>query len=287
MTTNNLQTYLSQHSEALVADWVARIGDVWKTGDNPAVEVQLERQCTSLLEEIVRVLPDFNGDESWEPEASSGLIKQLTEVGATWASKGLMLSETSSFILSLKRIVIVMLQDDKTLPEGEKIGLIISLEKILDRLLVICHEAFVKGRERLIKQQSEALLELSSPVVKLWEHMLLLPLIGVIDTSRARQITESLLREIAKQEAIVTIIDLTGVPVFDTAVAGHLMKTVKAARMLGCQVIMTGISPEGSLVLTKLGIDFQNVVTRGNLHSGVREGFGKLKLTTSPFLEAN
>ncbi len=283
MTPTTLQTFLSHHNDALVSDWVARIGQVWNSHENAAVEIQLERQCSSLLKEIIDVLPDFNGNDDWEPEASSDLIAQLTEVGASWASKGLLLSETSSFILSLKHIVADKLQQNEELPAQEVLSMLISLEKMLDRLLIICHEAFVKSRERLIKQQSEALLELSSPVVKLWENMLLLPLIGVIDTVRARQITESLLREIAKQEAIVTIIDLTGVPVFDTAVAGHLMKTVKAAQMLGCQVIMTGISPEGSLVLTKLGIDFQNVITRGNLHSGVREGFGKLKLNTSPF----
>ncbi len=106
--------------------------------------------------------------------------------------------------------------------------------------------------------------------------MILLPLVGVIDTARARKITENLLNSIAEIEAMVTIVDITGVPVLDTAVAGHLMKTINAAQMLGTHVILTGMSPEGAQTLVKLGVSLGDITTRGSLKAGISEGLAAL-----------
>jgi rsbT co-antagonist protein RsbR len=114
-------------------------------------------------------------------------------------------------------------------------------------------------------------MELSTPVLRLWHQILLLPLVGVIDTGRARQITDHLLEAIAKYEARVTVIDLTGVPIIDTSVAQHIMKTIDAARLLGSRVVLTGISPEGAQTLTKLGIRFGDVISRASLRAGIAE----------------
>lgn len=272
-----LANFLQTYSDALINEWSAAVAESWKQRQDLISESALQDQCSKLMAELVQVAPTFNpADMSWEPDHASGLITLLQDVGALWAHQGLKASETSTFVLTLKHLIADRMSEQLDTRDNGARDLMQTADRLLDRLLVICHDVYIRNREKLIKQQSHALLELSSPVVKMWDGMLLLPLIGVIDTKRARQITEALLSEIARQEALVTVVDLTGVPVFDTAVAGHLMKTIKAAQMLGCRIIMTGISPEGALVLTKLGIDFHNVITRANLHSGVREGFRML-----------
>lgn len=277
-----LQKFLTENINELVEEWRRAVADSWRDNPELSTDGALEQQCRNLLREVINILPDYNPDGStWMPPQNSGLLSLLQDVGALWAHKGLRASETSTFILTLKYLVADKLLADEDVSDKQRHSLLHINERLMDRLLVISHESYLRGREKLIQQQSLALLELSSPVVKMWEQFLLLPLIGVIDTTRARQITEALLSEIARQEALVTVIDLTGVPVFDTAVAGHLMKTISAAQMLGCKVIMTGISPEGAMVLTKLGIDFRDVITRGNLHSGVREAFQMLGQTVT------
>ena len=150
-------------------------------------------------------------------------------------------------------------------------GCLNVLSEVLDQLTLLTFEAYSSARERVIIQQSQSLLELSTPVILLWINVLLLPLVGVIDTARARQFTERMLEAITKHEATVTIIDVTGVPVFDTAVARHIMKAVDAAQLLGARVVMTGISPDGAQTLTKLGISFANVISRVSLRAGVAE----------------
>lgn len=146
-----------------------------------------------------------------------------------------------------------------------------SADVLFDRLIALSFGYFIEGREQTITQQSLSLLELSTPVLRVWHRILLLPLVGVVDTARARQFTERLLEAVAQHEAQVTIIDVTGVPVLDTSVAQHLMKTIDAARLLGTRIVMTGISPEGAQTLTKLGIRFSDVVSRASLRAGIAE----------------
>ncbi len=276
MNAKHIKSILKYQTK-IIELWMQKLERGWDKGGDVAKDTNLYHQCEVLLHEIDAVIDDFNSDSiRWTPDEGSRLVLLLNQFGELWAVKGLAANEASSFILALKNTLCEQLTnmlDNKHQALATEMNFV---NLFFDRILVMCHEAFSESKSKLIKQQSMALLELSSPVVKLWEQLLLVPLIGVIDTSRAKQITESLLTTIADKQALIAIMDLTGVPVFDTAVAGHLMKTVKAASMLGCKVIMTGISPEGALVLTKLGMDFSEVTTRGNLYLGVQEGLKRL-----------
>ena len=264
-----IHTFLTEQFDTIINQWQARLTESFDQRQQQMSSSNLTSHCSSLLRGFISSVTEHDNQQ-----ATEDLADLLGEVGSIWARRGMSASETSNFIITLKQTLIELARKRSPEASQETFTMLLTLESQLDQLLLTCHEAYTSSREKLIRQQSAALLELSSPVVKMWDHTLLMPLIGVIDTSRAKQIAESLLTEISKQAATVAVMDLTGVPIFDTAVAGHLIKTINAAHMLGCKIVMTGISAEGALVLTKLGIEFKDVITRGNLHSGVKTALG-------------
>jgi anti-anti-sigma regulatory factor len=131
----------------------------------------------------------------------------------------------------------------------------------------------VQNTLELVRKQSQAILELSTPVIQVWDDILVLPLIGTIDTARAQQIMENLLEAVVKGRAAVVIIDITGVPVVDTKVANHLIKTIQATRLLGAEAVVTGVSPHNAQTLVRLGVDLTSVTTRSSLQAGLRLAF--------------
>jgi rsbT co-antagonist protein RsbR len=151
-------------------------------------------------------------------------------------------------------------------------------EPVANRILSIVALAFVEEREMRITEQQQAMLALSTPVLQIRDQILVLPLIGTIDSARAAQIVEQLLNSIVDTQASVVIIDITGVPLIDTAVANHLIKTIEAAKMLGADTIITGISPANAQTLVTLGVDLSMMTTRGSLRSGVKLADEMLKL---------
>lgn len=267
-----IENLLAQHRAEIIQEWVSDVMTLWNRHYPGAVsEDELRQQTNRLLDELARVFADHFGDAPLDIARDGELAATARDLSIRRAKAGFKPADTAQYVLSLKNVLTVRLIQQLSQTPSELAVCLTAMDDVLDRLSLLTFEAYVETRERVIVQQSLSLMELSTPVIRLWDQVLMLPLIGVIDTLRARQFTESLLVAITRYEASVTIIDVTGVPVFDTSVAQHIMKTVDAAQLLGTRIIMTGISPEGAQTLTKLGISFAKVTSRATLRAGVAE----------------
>jgi len=155
-------------------------------------------------------------------------------------------------------------------------------EPVASTILGIVSEAFLKERERLIKQQQEALLELSTPVIRVWEKVLTVPLIGVLDSERTQLVMETLLQRIVDTQSRVVIVDISGIPGIDTLVANHLLRTVTATKLLGAECIVTGVSSQIAQTLVHLGVDLSGIITRSSMSDGIAMAFEILNLKVMP-----
>jgi rsbT co-antagonist protein RsbR len=249
----------------ILADWRQRlhgVGGNYLLGLTPETELTAEMQA--LLDGIFAALP-APGERPVVPTGHV-LEQALHAASLMRAARGFTPQESLQFLQTCKEALIAALQfvtPSAVSADSQRIDL------LMDCCVRILVSSFVAAREDVITRQSASLREVSTPVITLWDSILLLPLIGVVDSVRAQQIAERLLESITENEAAVTLIDVTGVPVMDTSVARHLLKTVAAAEMLGTRVILTGISPSTAQTIVKLGIDMSGVPTRASLKSGM------------------
>jgi rsbT co-antagonist protein RsbR len=191
--------------------------------------------------------------------------------------------ETATFIFSLKRPVFGVLEEESANDAKQFAANAWQATLLLDKLGLHTIKAFQKSRESVISRQQQELLELSTPVVKLWDGILALPMIGTLDSARTQVVMESLLQKIVETESQIAIIDITGVPTVDTLVAQHLLKTVTALRLMGADCIISGVRPQIAQTIVHLGVDLQGVTTKANLADALalalkRSGFTLTKL---------
>ncbi|HEX8153428.1 MAG TPA: STAS domain-containing protein, partial [Thermoanaerobaculia bacterium] len=181
------------------------------------------------------------------------------------AKQGFTPTETATFVFSLKQPFFSVLRREMGNDPQRIADESWAITQILDRLGLSTAETYQKGREEIIARQQQELLELSTPVVQLWEGILALPLIGTLDSGRTQVVMESLLQAIVETGSSIAIIDITGVPVVDTLVAQHLLKTVAAARLMGADCIISGIRPQIAQTIVHLGVEINDVVTKATL----------------------
>jgi rsbT co-antagonist protein RsbR len=188
----------------------------------------------------------------------------LEDVSRTRARQGFSSSEIAAFVFSLKRPVFAIVREE-LVGDSSMAKEMWAATELLDGLGLYATENFSKWREDTIRRQQEELLELSTPVVRLWTGILMLPLIGTLDSARTQVVMESLLEAIVKANAHTAIIDITGVPTVDTVVAQHLLKTVAAARLMGADCIISGIRPQIAQTIVHLGINLLDLTTKSSL----------------------
>mgnify|MGYP001952187748 FL=1 len=232
-------------------------------------EQELQQQTSEFIQLTLAALEGDNGSNiataGWEK------VRQFLErLSASRALLGHDSHQTANFIFALKGPLFALLQRHyRDQPEAQAQQLL-DVSELLDNLGLHTIRTYQKSREAVIKRQQEELLELSTPVVKLWDGILALPMIGTLDSRRTQVVMESLLQRIVDTGSEIAIIDITGVPTVDTLVAQHLLKTVTAIRLMGADCIISGIRPQIAQTIVHLGLDLQGVVTKANLADALK-----------------
>jgi len=252
--------HLRQHRTQLREDWVSRISEAQLLTAMTKEEIFAE--ATSVYDSYVEVL------QTGTFEALQTYARNLSE---RIIPRGVETHEVVGIVLLLRDVLARSLFA-KYQADFEKLNRILdAYEPAANRIANTVAVGFVQERERVIRQQQEAIRELSTPVLQVRERLLILPIIGVIDPQRARQLTEQLLRGIRTNRAKVVVIDITGVAAMDATVANHLVQTVEASRLLGASSIVTGLSPEIAQTLVNIGVDLGKMNTVGDLQGGIEQ----------------
>lgn len=259
-TGSKVADVVSSHRQDILAGWLSNLKQV--LGDGRIADSELQTQARELLNLTVDALAD--GADITRP-AWAPVRQQLEDLSRSRAIQGFSSTETATFVFSLKKPLFDQLRaafGDDPAALGDASW---EVTELVDQLGMHTIQTFQKSREEVIVRQQEDLLELSTPVVKLWDGILALPIIGTLDSSRTQVVMEALLQRIVDTGSEVAIIDITGVPTVDTLVAQHLLKTVTAIRLMGADCIISGIRPQIAQTIVHLGIDLRGVVTKGNL----------------------
>jgi rsbT co-antagonist protein RsbR len=254
---------ITKHSVQIASDWANYLKQQAVRSD-PKSETELGRQCVQFLKLLADATrTDTTGNV--DSRAFDELRVLLTEISSDRAKQGSTPSETAIFVFSLKQALFAHLQAELAAKPAQLAQISWSVSVLLDRLGLFTIEVFQKSRDQIILRQQQELLELSTPVVTLWENVLALPLIGTLDSARTQVVMENLLQAIVDTGAAIAIIDITGVPTVDTLVAQHLMKTIAAARLMGADCIISGIRPQIAQTIVHLGVNLEDVVTKATL----------------------
>jgi rsbT co-antagonist protein RsbR len=268
---------LKDNETSILRDWVGL-----QMADNTRRELLSEAQ---VGEQSRSFLASLSG--AWQKSYDTAMTgahwddvrASLSDLSKNRAHAGFSPSETATFVFSLKEALFAALRrthaaDPKLLNEETLLA-----SSVLDRLGLVTMEAHQRGREQVILRQQQELLELSTPVIKLWDGIVAVPLIGTLDSERTQVVMESLLEAIVENEATVAIIDITGVPTVDTLVAQHLLKTVAAARLMGAECIISGIRPQIAQTIVHLGVDLGDVATKSTVADALRIALAKRGLS--------
>src|SRR6059036_1488487 len=255
-----LVAHLRENRTQLRQEWAQRIAEARLLTAMSQEEILAE--ATSVYDNYVETL------ETGTYEALQAYARNLSE---RIIPRGVETHEVVGIVLLLRDVLARSLFG-KYRDDFNKLNRILdAYEPAANRIAITVAVGFVQERARVIREQQEAIRELSTPVLQVRERLLILPIIGVIDPQRARQLTEQLLRGIRSNRAKVVVLDITGVPYIDSAVANHLVQTVEAARLLGATVIVTGLSPEIAQTLVNIGVDLGKMNTVGDLQGGIEE----------------
>jgi len=262
-TSSRLPEIIAKHEQDLLDQWIKEQTSSATRRPDLLSEADLREQSRALLNGIRNAiqrgrLDDITGSE-WQT-----VRDVLNEVSRAQAQMGFSPSEMATFVFSLKQPLFARLRAEirETDPLVDEMW---TASTLLDKLGLHTTEVYQKSREEVILRQQQDMLELSTPVVELWDGILALPLIGTLDSARTQVVMENLLEKIVQTGAGIAIVDITGVPTVDTLVAQHLLKTVAAARLMGADCIISGIRPQIAQTIVHLGVDLGSVITNASL----------------------
>ena len=256
-----LPDVIRQDKPAILDDWRRELEQTASALRGRVTKEELGARGAEMLDHLAQAVS--TGADGTAQADFAVLDRFFDEFARDRVLQGFTAEETATFVLSLKRPVFARLRD-----RAEPAALADALwdaTQLVDKLALRCVGAFQRMREAVIERQQAELLELSTPVVKLWDGVLALPIIGTLDSARTQTMMETLLTRIADTGSAIAIIDITGVPTVDTLVAQHLIKTVTAIRLMGAECIISGVRPQIAQTIVHLGVDLGNVTTKANL----------------------
>ncbi len=231
-------------------------------------------QSEELLDAVIQIM-SADGQTSMEDNPALDILESIT---LTRARNGYSPRETGTYVFSLKEALLKTLSEEIKNDPADLYEKSITVSRQLDDLTIVTFESFIKGREEVILRQTDEIAEISTPVIRVWDGILALPIIGTLDSARTQVVMESLLSQIVETGSSIAILDISGVPAVDSLVAQHLIKTVSATRLMGAECIISGIRPEIAQTVVHLGIDLSGIVTKASLASALSFAFTSLRL---------
>ncbi|MBO9584279.1 MAG: STAS domain-containing protein [Flavobacterium sp.] len=265
---NNVLGVLKEHENKLLTIWSQIL--LSNGSEDGAMEEEESKEFASLFLNALA-----KSEDSKEFEKVEDLI---VGIASSRGKRGFSPRENGQYLLSFKeaasQILSELIKEPAVLYDAN-----LKLNAILDNMMIMTFEAFMKGREDVISRQIDEISEISTPVITVWDGIVALPIIGTLDSSRTQTVMESLLQQIVDTGSSIAILDISGVPAVDSLVAQHLIKTVSATRLMGAECIISGIRPEIAQTVVHLGIDLSGITTKASLASALQTAFEMLQLT--------
>lgn len=277
MDNNTTAQFLQKNKSTILENWVQNQIEDDSLRDDLISSDDLRKQSEELLKGLLKAISTGNLSNIYSTEYEQ-VTDILSDISVTRARLGFSPRETHAYVLSLKEALTNMLvQEYRDQPEI-LYKEILTFSKLIDNLSTLTFETYLRGREEIILRQINEISEISTPVIRVWDGILALPIIGTLDSSRTQIVMENLLQEIVNTGSSIAILDISGVPAVDSLVAQHLMKTVSATRLMGAECIISGIRAEIAQTIVHLGIDLSNIRTKASLASALQLAFSMLNL---------
>jgi len=263
MADATMSNVLKKSGKEIHANWARDLASN-QTGKGRISATELDQQTAEFIKLLTVASESASASDISTPEFKP--IRDFLEgVSRSRVAQGFSSDETAMFIFSLKKPFFAALRTDAGKDADALADQVWRATELLDALGLHTVKSYQKSREEVINRQQREMLELSSPVVKLWEGIIALPMIGTLDSARTQVVMENLLQKVVETGAQIAILDITGVPTVDTLVAQHLLKTVTALRLMGAECIISGVRPQIAQTIVHLGVDLQGVTTKANL----------------------
>ena len=248
--------------------WIEQIMESGKNLVDILGEDEIKRSTRKIFEEFTKAIPSGNDINA---ESYVEIKNTLGNLISESSSQNISPSEIVKFIVSIKDAILpTILTEYKTEQLSEVLG---TINRLVDSLGLFTFDSYMSAREKVIVDQQKALLDVSAPVVKVWNKVLMVPLIGLLDSSRTQLVMETLLDSIEKTQSKIAILDISGIPAVDSLVARHLITTVSAVRLMGAECIITGINSRTSQTMVQIGIDLSGIITKTTMADGLRVAF--------------